>query len=152
MRKTMIAAALAACLLGGSVWAEGYVPPEVPGVWQEISKSDMDTLFFDTSRCTYDPAADTAVVWMRTDTENLKETYVTQYTIDFGTGRIRTDRKGWLYKNGRVRELVNASMTMAIQSGTYGEKLAEAVAAYVDRDGQRAARQTGGAEPAEGEA
>lgn len=45
MRKTMIAAALAACLLGGSVWAEGYVPPEVPGVWQEISKSDMDTLF-----------------------------------------------------------------------------------------------------------
>lgn len=147
MRRTMIAAALAACLLGGSAWAEGYVPPEVPGVWQEISKSDMDTLFFDTSRCTYDPAADTAVVWMRTDTENLKETYVTQYTIDFEAGRIRTDRKGWLYKNGRVRELVNASMTMAIQPGTYGEKLAKAVAAYVDRDGQ-----TGGAEPAEGEA
>lgn len=137
--KKFLMTVMAAFLLSSAAMAEGYVPPEVPGVWQEISKADMDTLYFDSSRCTYDPATDTAVVWMRTDTENLKETYVTTYTIDFAAGRARMGEKGWLYKNKKVREMKNLASSMAITPGTYGEKLAAAVAAFVDRDGKLAA-------------
>lgn len=140
MKKKLWSVMLAAALLsGGAAMAEEYVPPEIPGAWQEISVEDMDTLFFDASRCTYDPATDTAEVWMRTDTKHLKETYVTVYTIDFAAGKIHVAPAGWLYKNQKVRQLKNAVIPMDIKPNTYGEKLAKAVAAYVDRDAKLAA-------------
>lgn len=128
-------------LLWAPVWAADYVPPELPGDWREFSTADVDTLYFDAERCTYDPETDTAEVWMRTDTKTVKETYVTQCTIDFANRRIRTGSKGWLYKRGTVREFTNAVTESAIAKGTYGDKLAAAVAAYVKRDEIQKARQ-----------
>lgn len=123
-------------------FAADYVPPEIPGDWREFSVADVDTLYFDAARCEYDPTTDTVQVWMRTDTKTLRETYVTEVTINFSAGTMRTSSKGWLYKRGTVREFMNAVTESPIRKGTYGEKLAKAVAVYVGRDAKLAAHQS----------
>lgn len=140
MLKRLLMLVLAVFLLGSAAQAEEYVPPEIPGTWQEFSQSDQDTLYFDAASLVYDAAADTATVLVRTDTANLKETYVTAYVIDYAAGRVRTSDHGTLYKRGAPRKMRSLATTMAITPGTYGEALAKAVAAYVGRDAQRAER------------
>lgn len=134
MWKNFLMVVLAVFLLGSAVQAEEYVPPEIPGAWMQFSQSDQDTLYFDADSLTYDAASDTASVLVRTDTANLKETYVTAYVIDFAAGRVRTSDHGTLYKWGAPRQMRSLATTMAITPGTYGEALAKAVAAYVGRE------------------
>lgn len=139
MWKKLLMVVLAVFLLGSAAQAEEYVPPEIPGAWMQFSQSDQDTLYFDADSLTYDAASDTASVLVRTDTANLKETYVTAYVIDFAAGRVRTSDHGTLYKRGAPRQMRSLATTMAITPGTYGEALAKAVAAYVGRGTQPAA-------------
>lgn len=134
MLKKLFMFLLALFLLGGAAQAEEeYVPPALPGTWVEFSQSDQDTLYFDADSLVYDAAADTAAVLVRTDTANLKETYVTEYVIDFAAGRIRTSDHGTLYKRGAARQMRSLATTLAVTPGTYGEKLAKAVSAHVGR-------------------